>query len=437
MAFIKSGKLTGGIVSKTKPLVVIGNSAAGLSAIKAVRKAGDTSPIVLVSRENCLAYSPVLTTYYIGGQIERAGMFLVDEGFYRRLGVQTLLGRQVMEINPEGHMIQLDNRRKMTYGRLLIATGASAKILDEVDPEARSQVATLRTMTDAEDIKNAVAKAKDLVVTGAGLVSLQTIKAVMGRGIRITAVIGSHQILSQQMDSESAALIRKKLETQGINLLFGRQIKSVIRHGQRIRVKTNYHEILPADLLVVGKGVTPNVRIAREAGLQVKEGILIDDTMRTSAQDIYAAGDVAQGRNSLTGKPEVIATWFNACAQGEVAGFNMAGRPAVRRGQFRENVTNLMGIAVASLGLSNPEPGELEEISYVDEERIVGRKLFFDGSVLSGAVLINRLEDAGVIRACIANRMDLTCWKADIARKPLHFGRILGPVVLAGSNGCD
>ncbi len=265
-----------------------------------------------------------------------------------------------------------------------------------------------------------------MVVVGAGLVSLQTIKAIQDRDLRITALVGSDQILSQQMDAESARLVQKRLEERGVRLLFGREVRRVCRKGGRAEVQTQYNERFGADLVVVGKGVRPNVELAESAGLKVRTGILVDERMRTNREEVYAAGDAAAGLNTLSQEVEVIATWANACAQGEVAGMNMAGFRATRESQFRENVTAIMGIVAASIGLSNPGPGRWEELRHLDEKRGECRKLYFDGPVLVGALLLSRVEDAGVIRNCIANRADVSPWKHTMARNPLPLGAMLG-----------
>ncbi len=404
---------------------IIGNSAAGLSAIKAIRKSGDTRPITLISAEDCNAYSPVLTTYYIGGQIEKKGLFLVGRGFYRKHGVQTMFGRRVQTIDPIERRLVLDDRTRLDYDQLLIATGASARTLENVDPEATAYVSNLRTVDDADKIRTIGRRAKEVVVTGAGLVSLQTVKAILGRGIKITVVVGSDQVLSQQMDRESAFIIQEKLEAEGVEILFGRRVERVYRQGDRAHVVTSYGETLPADLVVVGKGVRPNTDLAGETSIKVNYGILVDEQMRTSRQNVFAAGDVAEGKNDLTGDTNVIATWFNACAQGEIAGLNMAGRPARRQGQFQENITTILGVAVASIGQSNPEYGQYQEVRYVDYRRSEIRKLFFLDSRVVGALLVGRIEDAGVIKHCIASGMDLSPWKDHLATAPLDFGRIL------------
>jgi nitrite reductase (NADH) large subunit len=413
------------MAARVKKHTIIGNSATGLSAIKAIRQSGDSRPIVLISAEKCNAYSPVLTTYYIGDQVKKSQLFFAGDRFYKKHRVQTIFGRRVEAVDPAGRQIHLDDRSRLDYDDLLIASGASARDLDHVDPDALKYVSTLRTIADAEKIKAASETAENVVAVGAGLVSLQTIRAILKKKPKVTLIVGSGQVLSQQMDRESAFIIQEKLAAQGVEILFGREASHVYRRGNQARVVTSYGETLPADLVIVGKGVQPNIELVKHTSIQTNYGILVDGRMRTNLENIYAAGDVAEGENEITGKMEVIATWFNACAQGQIAGLNMAGRPARRRGQFRENVTTLLGVVVASLGESNPAFGRYEELRHADFKHNELRKMYLDGSRVVGALLVGQAHDAGVIRHCIANRIDISPWKNRIAAAPMDFGKIL------------
>ena len=412
-------------MEKVSKHTIIGNSAAGLSAIKAIRKSGDSRPIVLISTEKCNAYSPVLTTYYIGDQIKKSNLFLTKDSFYKKYKVHAVFGRWVEAVDPVNRRLHLQDRSRMNYDNLLIASGASARTLNNVEPDALKYVSTLRTITDADKIKFASEKAENVVFIGAGLVSLQTIKAIAGKGHKITVVVGSEQVLSQHMDRESAFIIQEKLTGGGVEILFGRGVKQVYEKGGRARVVTTYGESLPADLVVVGKGVRPNTGMVKNTSFKTNNGILVDERMRTNHENVYAAGDVAEARNEINGEWEVIGTWFNACAQGEIAGFNMAGRTARRQGQFRENVTTILGVVVASMGLSNPAYGRYQQLRYADSRRSVLRKLYLDGSRIVGALLVGQAYDAGVIKHCITNRIDISPWKDRIAMAPMDFAKVL------------
>ncbi len=366
-----------------------------------------------------------MTTYYIGNQIRKPELVLVSGSFYEKYKVQTVFGRRVQAVDPVNQQIHLDGRSRLNYDNLLIASGASARTLDNVDSDALKYVSTLRTITDADKIKSISAKAEKVVVTGAGLVSLQTIKSIIGKGHDITLVVGSGQVLSQQMDKESAFIIQKKLVDNGVKILFGRGVTHIYKNRGQAQAVTTYGETLPADLVVVGKGVRPNIKMVKDTSLKTNYGILVDNQMRTNMENIYAAGDVAEAKNDISGESEVVGTWFNACAQGETAGFNMAGRATLRKGQFRENVTTILGVVVASIGLSRPAYGRYQELRYTDFRRGELRKLYLDGSRIVGALLIGQAYDAGVIKHCILNRIDISPWKERIAMAPMDFAKAL------------
>ena len=412
-------------MSEAKKQVIIGNSAAGLSAVKAIRKKGCSSPITLISAENCNAYSPVLTIYYISHKIDRDSLFIANERFYRDYNVRTKLGNRAVGIDPSKQVVYLEDDTIVEYDNLLIATGASAKSPDNIETDASEYVSTLRTIEDAEKIIKLSKDAKEIVVLGAGLVSLQAANAIFKEGVKVTFVVGSKQILSQNIDAECAAIIQRRLESRGVLFLFARDVRGIKREGNKAYVVTSSGEELPADLVVVGKGVKPNTELVVNSGVEVNEGILVDESMRTNIENIFAAGDVAEGKDLISGKTEVIANWPNACIQGEIAGLNMAGYLVRRKGQFKENITTLLGLTVASIGLSKSQNGNFEELKYINPQREVYSKFLLDGNKIIGAVLLGKIQDVGVIRNCIENGIDISPWKDRIARAPLDFVKIL------------
>ena len=211
----------------------------------------------MISDEHTNAYSPVLTTYYIGGLIRRSDMFLTDRDFYRRHNVETLFGHRVEALDPENQMLHLQGHQSIHYDQLLIASGASARRLEGIEPAVRDRVHTLRTVADAERIREHGACTKSVVVLGAGLVSLQTIKAILPTRTKIWLVVGSDQVLSQQMNRRSAQMIQERLAQAGVEMLFGRGVDEIYRKGERLKVVTTWGESLDADLVVVGKGGFP------------------------------------------------------------------------------------------------------------------------------------------------------------------------------------
>jgi len=148
--------------------------------------------------------------------------------------------------------------------------------------------------------------------------------------------------------------------------LFGRNVSKIDKKNGRYNILLDTGEELIADMVIVGKGVKANAQLVENSGIHINRGILVNEHMRTNVENIYAAGDVAEGKDLISGKTEVIANWPNACIQGEIAGLNMAGYLVRRKGQFKENITTLLGLTVASIGLSKSQNGNFEELKYIN-----------------------------------------------------------------------
>ena len=409
-------------------LLILGNSAAALSAARAIRARGGEQPITMVSREECSAYSPVLTTYYLRGQIPEHKLYICDIGSYRELGIECYFGRAAVELDADAQRVTLDDGSRLEYDAVLIATGASAKRLSGLDSEIAREICYLRTIEDARRIHEAVARAERVVVFGAGLVSLQVASAVARPHLKVTCVVASRQILSQNIDEECAALLCSHVERSAdIGFLFGTNMTQIARADGGYRVVLDSGEELSADLLVAGKGVSPNIEFVVREQISVDAGILVDERMRTSAENVWAAGDLAQGRNRISGKSELVANWINACEQGAVAGANMAGADKAFAGSVAENITTLFGVPVASIGVTRAgrEGVDSREVKHVDEARGIYRKLLFQADKLVGAVLLRDIKDAGVLRSAIVNGSDLGRLEKEVVAGSVGFAHRL------------
>lgn len=409
-----------------KRQVIIGNSAAGISAIKAIREKDRSCPIILISTERCNAYSPVLTPYYISRKIPKKGLFFVNHKFYQDLRVKKILGNKAVAIDPSRQVIYLEDNARVEYDHLLIATGASPIIPGPIRTDIHQYVAGLRTIQDAEKIITNGKKAKEILIVGAGLLGLQVANALFRPGVKLTIGEYANHILPERIDADCSSLLQRRLEIQGISLLFGKAIKGFRKRGKRISALTQEGEELKADLIVVGMGVKPNIELALNgSGIEVKEGILVNDFMKTNMENIFAAGDVTEGKNLISGRSQVMATWPSACAQGRIAGLNMAGYPVRHGGEFGENIIDIFGMTVALVGLTKHKNENIEELTYCDPSREIYRKFLLVENRIIGAVLLGKWEDSGVISNAIRNRIDISKWKERIARAPLDSGKML------------
>jgi len=385
-------------------IVILGNSAAAIAAANAVRARGGDQAIAMVSNEPCTAYSPVLTTYFLRGQIPESALYFCDLGYYRENDIACHFGRAAVDLDAAAQRVTLDDGTRLDYDKLLIATGASAKRVSGLDPEIAAEVRYLRTVDDARRIREAALGARHVVMMGGGLVSLQVACAVARPDLRVTCVVASRQLLSQNIDPTCAALVCDHVErSANIEILFGASVGEITRADGGYRVRLDSGAELHADLLAAGKGVSPNIGFVDPAQIDIGEGIVVDDHLRTSAGNVWAAGDLAQGRNRVTGKAEIVANWIDACEQGAVAGADMAGDPALFAGSMAENITTLFGLQVAALGITRSREGDgLREVTHADEARGIYRRLLLRDGTVVGATLLRDTGDVGVLRGAIA-----------------------------------
>lgn len=404
--------------------VIIGNSAAALSASAAIRENDPDTSITLISAEACWAYSPVLLTYYMAGRISRDQVFLTDAAYYEKNDVSLKLGDRATAIDSQNRCVTLASGDTVSYDRLLIATGSSAKQMD-VENHDLPGIFTIKTLQDADDILSYTAERKRIAVIGGGLVGLQAANALAAADRDITLMLGSDQPLSQNVDGDCSRFITQSIIKKGLSLLFHTRVERFEQEGGNLVLHLNTGKTVVVDAAIVGKGVVPNVELAKTAGIDVNWGIVVDEKMTTSVPTVFAAGDVAEGINGSTGQKQVVATWVNACVQGKTAGINMSDGDATCSG-LNGNVCSILGNSVASVGITKPVAGVHHSISHTDPGGKYYRNIIFDeDDGIVGAVMMGEVSDIGVIRNIILKGVSVSPRiREKIVRGPISYGDI-------------
>ncbi|WP_246014708.1 NAD(P)/FAD-dependent oxidoreductase [Geomonas oryzae] len=379
-------------------IVIVGNSAAGLQAIRTIRRHNRTVRVALVDREACPAYSRVLTPYFIGGKTPRENLYIVDLPFYDGMGVTTFFGKSAVSLDPERRELGLSDGTTLRFGSLLLAMGSEARPFKT----GSRRISTLRHMADAEKLASLLQPARSVTALGAGLVSVPVLSH-LSRDVERHLIVASGRIFSRLLDAESAALLEEHFGTAGVTLHKHDEIAEV-REGERLQLTLASGGTLATDALVVGKGVIPNTRLAAGAGLAVKDGILIDARCRTSIPNVYAAGDAAEGKDFVTGETTVQGNWITAVEQGEVAACNMLGLEHVYEGSMKNNITEVFGLEVAAIGFCSDEAPR----SIVHGSPAAGRfrKVFLDErDRVIGAVVVGETNDSGLYYQMVRARL--------------------------------
>lgn len=412
---------------KRRHLVILGNGAAAVKAAEAIRRGDRQAPLTLVAQELFPAYSRALLSYYVSGKIEEAGLYLRSGRFYDALGIRWLPGRAALSLDPQQQQVSLSDGSRIGYDELLIATGALPlrPALGGGDGQA---LFTFWSLEDARRLRVARQKARHMVVLGAGLVGLQGLSALFGDGREITLVEMAGQVLPRVLDAPAAGLVEAELRRCGVSLFLRTTIEETfpLASGKR-KVRLASGQEMECDLLLVAVGARPNTEFLQGSGLEMDRGILVDSRMRTSIPHIFAAGDVAETRDYLTGQRVVPGLWPVAVEQGEIAGVNMAGGDRESPGSLSMNILEVLGLAVAAIGLTAPD-GPIESLTFSDDSRKLYRRLILKEGRVVGAVLVGRVADGGIIKNLILQRREAGTSLATLARGPLSLADLLLPL---------
>ena len=408
--------------------LIVGSSHAALSALDAIRIQDMDGSVTVVTQENTLPYSPTILPYVISGQVDPQQIFLRDRTDLDRSIVTFRTSARVVAVDPANHTVSIDSGETLQYEKMLLATGAEPTLPLIPDmKDARCHV--LRTLGDALHLQTAARTAKSAIILGAGLVGMHAAENLAKAGIQTTIVEALPRVLPGYFDEQASGLVEQVFTEHGIRILTGSTVTHVTASRGACTVSLESGGELSADLLLVATGVKPRMEYLAGSGIDAGDGIVVDDTMRTSAPGIWAAGDVAEARSFFSGKKQVNATLPNAVEQGRIAGMDMAGDPtagpfagglSLNTFGFFENHSFSLGMTV----IPDSEQGFEVDLVFLPTS-MQYQKLVFEGDRLVGVSAINANLDPGIMWQLIQRKVELGKMKRKFAAFPLETGRIL------------
>ncbi|WP_172135760.1 NAD(P)/FAD-dependent oxidoreductase [Adlercreutzia sp. ZJ473] len=390
--------------------LIIGNSAAGVTAAEQIRAHDEGASITVVSREPYPAYGRPLISYLIEGKTAEEKIWLKPAGFYEDQRIEALLGPEfeVVELDPEPHEARLANGQRVAYGKCLLATGSVPFTPPIKGLAGKGNVCTFITLDDAKaawDMAEQVTKAAHaqgresrIMVIGAGLIGLKAAEALSYHADEILVLELAPRILPAVLDAEGAAVLQGLIGEHGITCSPGVSASELLGEGERITgaVLTNGEEV-SCDMVVAAVGVRPNSALAVSAGAAQGRGLICDEALQTSLPDVYAAGDVVQVTDVLDGAERPLALWPNAMRQGRLAGLHMAGAAEAEpyRGSFAVNAVDFFEASLLTAGVINPAADAGCEVRVIAEGARYAKFVTRAGRLV-GYILLNRPENAGI-----------------------------------------
>ena len=406
--------------------LIIGNGIAGINAAKAIREMDQKADICMVSDETFPPYSRPMISHVLEGAQPHAKLPLFSGNIYEDLRITPVLGHRVERLDATGKSVRLGNGKKIDFHRLLIASGADARTIKAAGAEL-GNIFCMRTEKDVLAMLDTILQgAKNALVLGGGLVGFKAAHGLLNQGIKVTMLITSGYPMAMQVDETAGEMIQQELESHGLTVKVGVSVKVFDGDMQVRKAVLDSGEELDCDLVIIGKGVDPSLDFIAKDAMKIDYGILVDDHLMSSIPDIYAAGDVAESMDIARQTRWINAIWPEAADQGRIAGFNMAGRSVAYQGSLSRNVMRVYGLDVMTIGLGNPGAGrDLETMQTGGPGAGFYRSLVFKEDILVGAMLINRIEQGGVLRALIQNRIPVRIPKHLLLSDNFNFSQII------------
>jgi phenylglyoxylate dehydrogenase epsilon subunit len=390
-----------------KKHLIIGCGHAALSALTAIRTSSPDDEVKLVTRQEFLPYSPASLPYFLSGHISDAELWAKREEDFKNSHATLCLMREVVEVIPAAGKVVFSDGASEHYDTLLIASG-SEPAEPRIVRSAEVEMHNLHTLAACKRLHGELQGKKNVVILGAGMVAMKTAAELLQNGYRVSLVEAEERIMPLYFDEEAEIYIRQAFVERNARFFTGARATEISKGaGNRISVSLSDGRELEADLIINAAGVKSSVSFLANSGVRIDRGIVVDPHMRTNVEGVYAAGDVAEGIDALTGKRRIIATIQNAIDQGTVAGANMAGRDVVHQGGILMMVLKFFKNQAVSIGLTGPEGGD-QAWKQKDDRTRRFKKLIVRGERLVGGMFVNEEINPGVFVHLIRRGTDIS-----------------------------
>ena len=328
---------------------IVGSGVSGIAAIEAIRSVDRSGEVVMIGDDPHGFYSRPGLAYYLTGELHDKALYPRTSDEYRQMNFRYVKGR-VKGVLREARVLELENQTSIPYDRLLIATGAQALPLEM--PGANLEgVFKLDHMEDAKRILKHARRGRMAVVIGGGITALELVEGLLARGMNVHYLLRGDRYWSGVLDEHESKIVEARLQVEGVTLHHHAEVIEVMgKKNRAIGARLLDGRTLKCDMVAYAIGIRPRLELARQAGLAVDRGILVNEFMQTNDPYIFAAGDVAQVYDPVVGRSVLDSLWGPARQQGYAAGLNMAGKTSAYVKASPFNVTRLAGLTTTIIG---------------------------------------------------------------------------------------
>lgn len=398
-------------------VVIVGNGLAGTMAAKAVRERDDRASITVFAAERRPYYPRPNLIEFLAGKLPEEKLYAFPASWPETNRIDLRLGMPVRNIFPAEKKVEAADGSTAPYDALLLADGASS-FVPPIAGADQAGVFTIRTVDDALALLDDLRSRRKVAVLGGGLLGLEIARALRTRGADVTVAEIFPSLLPRQLDPPGGEILKSRIEETGIRVLLGVAAAEITGRDRVDGIRFKDGSRLEAEIVIIAAGVKPNTALAREAGLAVDRGVVVDDRMATSAPGVFAAGDGTQHRGRLYG---IIPASF---AQARVAAENICGREKRYEGTVMSNQLKVSDIPLFSAGIIRPQEPGFEEFRLSRPDTGLYKKIVLRNGALVGAIWMGTKAGASEIGAAVAESRDVSAWKTEILQDGFDFKRL-------------
>lgn len=384
--------------------LIVGGGVAGVMAAQAIARADPTAQVHIFGAEPHPYYQRPRLWEFIAGKIERDALYFRPPVWYAERGIHLHLGVRVTEIDPHAHRLTLADGSRVEYDRLLLAMGGRP-FVPPFEGVRKKGVFTLRTLEDALAIKEYAQGIATAAVIGGGLLGLETARALLSPGLEVSVIEFVPHLLPRQLDVEGAQILQSRLEALGLRIVTDAATEAILGDERAVGVRLKDGRVIDGELVLISTGIRSRVELAREAGLEVNRGVVVDEQLRASATDVYAAGDVAEFEGVVYG---IIPA---AIEQARAAAMNMvSSSSATYGGTVPATTLKIVGINLTCLGEATATGDEFTILRRSDAADGVYRRLALREGKIVGAILLGDTQNVQSLKKLIATGRDVSAY---------------------------
>jgi NADPH-dependent 2,4-dienoyl-CoA reductase/sulfur reductase-like enzyme/pSer/pThr/pTyr-binding forkhead associated (FHA) protein/Fe-S-cluster-containing hydrogenase component 2/CRP-like cAMP-binding protein len=391
--------------------LIIGNGITGITAAEILRSDDPTSSITIVADDPYPVYYRPALKDYLGGKLNEQKLWARPSTFYQEQRIRFVPGR-VMGIHTVQNFVQLDNRQRLGYHKLLLANGARPKQLSCPGLNLAG-VSTLRSIADYQEIMRLLGSAKRIVICGSGTLALESAETLNHRGYQVTHLLRQHALWSEVLDPIASDLVLAEERHDGIDVRTGEEIAEIVgRKGRVSEVITTSGTHIPCDMVLIAIGIEPLVDFIQASGIACGRGVKVDHSMHTSMPHVYAAGDVIETTDTISGRTRVLGQWYPAIEQARKAAYSMLGKFDAHTGAAQSsnyyNATFLYGLDFVSVGLTQL-PANLQGLQEIaaDPQPRNYRKVILHNGIPLGFLFLGDRKNALAFKRAIDHKVNL------------------------------